>query len=203
MKKVQAPATIAKYLPAFVTPKSDYRELFKCIKYTGEYGVATNTTMMLIFPSKIPAMLQNYYTREPFDGVFPDITKVIPTEIEYSTSISREVAGALVNATTCASSFFDKHESGTAAMSLDFADGTINVICKTTDREMKTAIKAKCQGTFSINFNPARFIHVVRCAYDFCKLGDEIRFDFAGELNVAAISVGDIKMILAPMRVDW
>lgn len=106
MKRAPAPVTIAKYLPAFVAPKNDYRQLFQCVKYTGEYGIATNTIMMLIFPSKIPAMIQNYYSREPFDGVFPDIAKVIPSEFVYGVKVTREVAGALINATSCACAFF-------------------------------------------------------------------------------------------------
>lgn len=87
-------------------------------------------------------------------------------------------------------------------MRIDFSDGNINIVCKVPGREMKTTIIADCHGTFSINFNPARFIHVIKCAHDFCNHGDKISLGFAGELKVSEVSVGDIKILLTPMRVD-
>jgi len=203
MKRKPEPVQIAKYLPAFVAPKSDSRECLKCIKYTGEYGIATNTISALIFPSRIPPMIQNYYTRELFVGAFPDVAKVVPTKFEYRTKISGEVANELINATTCALSFYGKNHDY-SVMKIEFQDGNINVVCKQLDRTMRTSIKAKTIGAFSIYVNPARFIHTIRCAYDFCsKLGEEISFDFGGKLMTYAVSVGDIKIISTPMRADF
>ena len=195
------PFNLRTHLGKFIA-KDDSRPLFRCVHYTGEQAVVTNTHCMLIVPSKVPAMNQHFVTGELIEGKFPDYEKVIPKQFEYTALLSSSTARELSRAMKQAALFWKEVGAEYAIVRMSFTKGAIVVHYSHFDVVVLHTIKDKTiKGEFgiSVNANYMRDFLACAAAVDYSEMA-EIKAEFAGKLKPAIFTMKDFRFIITPVR---
>jgi hypothetical protein len=180
-----------------------YNPMFECVKYTGEFAVATDTHMMLLLPSIVPAMLQNIYNGLLSEAIYPDVCKVIPTKFEYETELLPETVEIVARVAGAMATGRSKRSDEPIMIKVSFVDGYVRLSAQYDCDKVSTEVAVtagEIKGEFSLYLSPSKLQTVLSCADAYNFAGKPVSVKFSRPEDPLLVEVDGLRIVLTPMR---
>lgn len=193
-----------KHLRQFTAKKNDSwkNPMFQCVLYTGEYAVATNTHVLAMIPSKVPAMLQNIYTGELSTATFPDFKRVIPDQFVCTVNLPAVKVDGLIRTLEAAMEFLTKLDEH-SDVRLQAENGIITVSWKDIESKASASVQIPTDditGAIDAHFCSKYLRSALITATAYNQTGAPICLQFAGHVSPMIVSVNELKILITPLR---